>query len=289
MSKNISWERRNQFHLLEVIAHWEGRVTTEHLNRTFGLSSRTTSGRIFREYRDRTPGNLVHNPQRRGYVPSTGFQPRFSQGVLDEYLALLGQHNTLNPSFAGLKDVPTPTESVSAIHRAVPPEVVRQLVQATQGRSRVELLYRSLSNPTGEERIIAPHTLVYAGHRWHARAWCERSKDFRDFVLTRIASGVELLGDALQQADPELDQNWQQQITLCLTPNPRLSCEQQELIALDYGMDDRRELRIPVRRALAHYLLQSLNIIWESNDTPPREQPLTICNRDEVEPYLFGN
>ncbi|SDR88519.1 Predicted DNA-binding transcriptional regulator YafY, contains an HTH and WYL domains [Halopseudomonas litoralis] len=289
MPKTISWERRYQFHLLEVIAHWEGRVTAEHLNRAFGISSRTTSARIFREYRDRAPDNLVYNPQRRGYVPDTSFQPLFSKGILDEYLALLGQHNTLNPSFAGLKDVPTPTELVSTIHRTVSPEVVRLLVQATQDRSRVELLYRSLSNPTGEERIIAPHTLVYAGHRWHARAWCERNRDFRDFVLTRIASGVELIGNALEQAAPELDQDWQQQLTLCLVPNPGLSKEQQELIALDYGMDDRRELRIPVRRALAHYLLQSLNIIWESKDALPHEQPLTIRNRDDIAPYLFGS
>jgi len=289
MPKIISWERRYQFHLLEVISHWEGRVTTEHLNRAFGISSRTTSARIFREYRDIAPDNLIHNPQRRGYIPGKAFQPCFSKGILDEYLALLGQHNSLNPSFSRLKDVPTPTESLSTISRTVPPEVVRLLVQATQDRSRVELVYRSLSNPTGEERIIAPHTLVNAGHRWHVRAWCERNRDFRDFVLTRIATGVDLIGSALEQAAPELDHDWQQQVRLCLIPNPGLSKEQQELIALDYGMDDRRELRIPVRRALAHYLLQSLNIIWAPKGTLPHEQPLTIRNRDEIAPYLFGS
>jgi predicted DNA-binding transcriptional regulator YafY len=289
MRKEISWERRNQYHLLEVMAYWEGRVTTDHLNRAFGISSRTTSSRIIKAYTDLAPGNLIYNAQYRGYVPDNSFQPRFSQGVLDEYLALMGQHHKLNPWFSGLKDVPTPTELVSPLHRAASPCVVRQVVQATQARNRLEVRYRSLSSPAGEERVIAPHTLVHAGHRWHVRAWCEKNRDFRDFVLTRISPvGIELIGEALEDADPNLDENWQRQITLRLIPNPELSKEQQVLIALDYGMGTDGELRLPVRRALAHYLMQSLNIIWESSGSEPREQPLVVYNREEVAPYVFG-
>ena len=186
--------------LLEGISHWEGRVTTGHLSRAFGISSRTTSARIFREYRDIAPSNLLHNPQHRGYIFGEALQPYFSKSTLDEYLALLGQHNSLNPSFFGLKNMPTPKKSKSTVSRTLPPEVVRFLEEATQGCSRVELVYRSLANPTGGERIIAPHTLVNAGHRWHAWAWCERNRGFHDLVLIRIATGVELISSALEQA-----------------------------------------------------------------------------------------
>lgn len=286
--RDVSWDRRNQFHLLEVVAHWEGRVTTEHLQRAFDINSRTTSGGIFKDYGDVALGNLVYSASVRGYVPSETFKPCFSQGSLDEYLSLMTRHATLNPSFAGLKDVPAPTESVSIPHRAVLPEVLRKVVQATQTRSRLEVVYRSLSSPQGEERIIAPHTLVYSGQRWHVRAWCEKHRAFRDFVLTRMASGAELLGDALEDADPALDANWQKQVLVRLGPNPGLTPGQQRLVALDYGMDDDQELKVPVRCALTHYLLQSLNVVWGSRQLSPLEQPLVVVNLDDLQPYVFN-
>lgn len=161
-------------------------------------------------------------------------------------------------------------------------------MQATQTRSRLEVFYRSLSRPDGEERIIAPHTLVYSGQRWHVRAWCEKRRAFRDFVLTRMAPGAELLGEALESADPVLDANWQNQILVRLGPNPGLSPEQQRLVALDYGMDREQELKVPVRRALAHYLLQSLNVSWGGGSSA-KEQPLVLVNPEDVEPYVFAD
>lgn len=285
---DVSWDRKNQFHLMEVVAQWEGRVTAEHLQRAFGIGSRTTSGGIFKEYGDVAPGNLVYSTSVRGYVQSETFEPCFSQGNLDEYLSLMTRHATLNPSFAGLKDVPAPTESVSIPHRAVLPEVLRKVVQATQTRSRLEVVYRSLSSPQGEDRIIAPHTLVYSGQRWHVRAWCEKRRTFRDFVLTRMAPGAELLGDALEDADPALDTNWQNQILVRLGPNPGLTIEQQRLVALDYGMDDDQELKVPVRCALTHYLLQSLNVVLGNSQLSPIEQPLVVVNLDDLKPYVFS-
>jgi len=287
--KDVSWERQNQFHLLEVVAQWEGRVTTEHLQRAFGIGSRTTGGRIFKDYLEVAPGNLEYSASDRGYIPGSKFQPQYSQGDLGEYLSLMTRHDTLNPSFSGLKDVPAPTESISLPHRAISPEVVRHVVQATQTRGRLEVVYRSHSSPAGEDRIIAPHTLVYSGLRWHVRAWCEKHRDFRDFVLTRIAPEAELMGDALPEADPGEDQAWQTWVDVVIAPNPRLSLQQQRMVALDYGMGDDQNLRVPVRCALMHYLLLSLNIFLEAERFLPEEQPLVVANREEVAPFIFGS
>ncbi|NMT63481.1 WYL domain-containing protein [Marinobacter orientalis] len=287
-AKDITWDRQNQFHLLEVVAQWEGRVTTEHLQRAFGINSRTTASHILKDYLKDVPGNLKHSVSYRGYVPNADFRPRYSRGELGEYLSLMTRHNTLNPSFAGLKDLPAPTESLSLPHRAVSTDVVRQVVQATQARSRLEVVYRSLSTPEGEDRIIAPHTLVYSGLRWHVRAWCEKHRNFRDFVLTRMNPGAELIGEALTDADPSQDYNWQNHIVLRLAPNSGLTAAQQRMVALDYGMGNDHELKVPVRCALAHYLMQSLNIFWSSEKCEPREQPLVVINREEVEPFVFG-
>lgn len=287
-SKDVSWEREGQFHLIEVVAYWEGRVTTDHLMRAFGFSSRTTGGKVFREYQRRTGNNLTYAAHRKGYVPGYSFRFCFSHGDMGEYLNLMSRHATLNPSFAGVKDLPAPTEFVEAPHRAVAPEIVRQVVAATQKRSRLEVSYRSHTSPEGEERIIAPHTLVYTGQRWHARAWCEKHRDFRDFVLTRIDAGIEERDEALPEAAPELDHRWNEQIEIILAPNPSLTLAQQRMVAMDYGIESEGEIHIPVRKALAHYFLLSLNIFLESERFKAEEQPLVVINRNELKPFVFG-
>lgn len=44
-----------------------------------------------------------------------------------------------------------------------------------------------------EIRLIAPHTLIYTGMRWHVRACCEKNRQYRDFVLSRLRGVPELL------------------------------------------------------------------------------------------------
>lgn len=285
----ISWVKSSQFQLIEVVAYWEGRVTSKHLQRAFNIESRTTSSQVFKEYLQHAKGNLEYSATDKGYVLSDDFEPKYSQGDLGEYLFLMTRYHKLNPSFSELKSLSAATESVSLPHRAVSPEVVRQVVLATETHSRLEVVYHSHSNPKGEDRIIAPHTLVYCGVRWHVRAWCEKHRDFRDFVLTRIAPGVEVAGDALPEASPENDKNWERHIDLVVAPNPGLTEGQQSMVAMDYGMSQSHELRIPVRCALVHYLLLSLNIFLKYESFEPVAQPLVVVNREGVAPYIFGS
>ena len=42
---DVAWEKRVKFHLIEVVAYWEGRVTNDHLKRAFKINSRTTGSR----------------------------------------------------------------------------------------------------------------------------------------------------------------------------------------------------------------------------------------------------
>lgn len=63
----------------------------------------------------------------------------------------------------------------------------------------------SFSTPDGETRLIAPHTLIYTGMRWHVRAYCERNRDYRDFVLSRFRGIPELMDDLTdhgRESDP---------------------------------------------------------------------------------------
>jgi predicted DNA-binding transcriptional regulator YafY len=168
--------------------------------------------------------------------------------------------------------------------RPVSPELLRPLLQAAREQQRLEVDYVSLNNPSREGRIIAPHTLVWTGLRWHVRGWCEQNQGFRDFVLSRFRGIPELLGAATQHSDD--DHDWHKTIELILKPDPRLSDAQQDVVATDFGMND-GYLNIHVRARLANYLLQLLNIQTGAPLADPKAQQVIIANRTDVEEWLF--
>lgn len=51
----------------------------------------------------------------------------------------------------------------------------------------------SLANPEPEIRLMAPHTLVYTGTGWYVQAYCEKNRDYRDFVLNRFRGPPHVL------------------------------------------------------------------------------------------------
>lgn len=86
------------------------------------------------------------------------------------------------------------------------------------------MIYASMQNPQWHERIISPHTLVYTGFRWHVRAYCHQSKQFKDFLLSRIDRTPVVV--AIESVDPAQDQQWHEEIVLTLIPNPKLNAAQ---------------------------------------------------------------
>ena len=284
-----TWPETLQFHQIEVIAYWEGRVTTRHLQQVWNIGSRTTASGLINRYINHAPGNLVYQPADRGYVPSESFSPRFSQGDVNEYLSLISQHPSINPALKlGGADPHMPLTRIEPPRRVVKPEIMRQIIHAIGRRQRVEVSYASQSSPSGEERILVPHTLVSSGIRWHIRAWCEKHREFRDFVLNRIDSILGCYEEPAHESNPSQDTGWQEWITLELMPNPRLSASQQSLIARDYHMEEEQVLRLPTRKALVSYLLDYLNVKLVNDQGSPQEHPLVVRNPDTIRPFVFG-
>jgi hypothetical protein len=54
-------------------------------------------------------------------------------------------------------------------------------------------------------------------------------------------------------------------------------------VALDYGMENER-LHIPIRQALARYLLKRLGLL--SSHPDPVQQHIVLANHDELVPYV---
>lgn len=277
------WDLLLRYRLIEIIALWEGRLTTNHLIRAFGIGRQQASKDI-NTYLAKARDNLVYDKNLKGYKPGPGFAPLFTRGVADEYLQLLAAQNDLAESISELNIRLPNTEVIAPPARLIRPVVLQRVVRACREQLRLEIVYGSMANPEPETRVIQPHTLVYNGYRWHARAWCEKNRDFRDFVLTRIYDLPELLTEQTQPV--AADEAWNTRVEIELVADPRLNPAQQRLVAEDWGFEA-GVLRLPTRAALVAYHLQLFRLTPALGAMTELEQPLAVRNLDALRRWVF--
>jgi len=277
------WDLLLRYRLIEIIALWEGRLTTNHLTESFGIGRQQASKDINTYISDIAPGNLMYDKTLKGYVPSESFKPCVTTGLADEYLHVLSRNQDITKPFEGLGLANANTEVLGVPHRAVDPIILRSIVLAARQGKRLDIGYLSLSNPKSADRIIAPHTLVFTGLRWHVRAYCEKNQNFRDFVLSRFRGTPDLMGKTL--VEPSEDKAWQTQVTIQIIPDTRLTPDQRKVIAHDYGMKN-NSLKITTRGSLVMYVLQTLNIDSNKLEMNPLAQQLMIKNQSEIMKWL---
>lgn len=207
------------------------------------------------------------------------------QADADIYLHLLNQNYERAPHIDGLALAYAHTEVLDVPDRSVRPEVLRPLLKACREGLRLECEYVSFTTPNAETRLIAPHTLIYTGMRWHVRAYCEKNRDYRDFVLSRFRSMPELMDDKTENIR-EYDSGWNTQVQVIIKPDSRLKPEQQAIIENDYGMQD-GQLVIETRGALVQYVLQRYQIDPTKVHTKATAQQIMVVNLDELQPWLY--
>lgn len=93
------------------------------------------------------------------------------------------------------------TKVLEVPDRSIKAEILRPLLKACREHLRLDIDYVSLNSPKPEGRTIAPHTLVYTGMRWHVRAYCEKNREYRDFVLSRLRGAPELMDGETENVD----------------------------------------------------------------------------------------
>lgn len=281
---NPRWEQLLRYRYIELIALWEGRLTTRQLCETFGIGRQQANKDLTSYRRGLARGDLVYDAVAKYYSPSEDFAPTLTQGLASEYLQMAAQQSDVQQILGDLPVASANVEVIAAPLREVPASLLRPIIRAMSESRRIDVDYVSLNNPDREGRIIVPHTLVWTGYRWHVRAWCEKNRDFRDFVLSRFRGDADLMGESdHREAD---DQAWHTQVTLKITPDNRLTPDQQEVIAHDYGMTN-GQLNLPVRAKLAPYLLQLLNLHVGKQLEDPRAQQIVLANYDEISPWLI--
>jgi len=246
----------------------------------FGISEPQASIDL-RRYQEINPTAAVYDASRKTYARSASFRPQ----QMPEYPA---EHYLNQLLVLGIADaVPGPTWLNSAPpvdvlprgRKRIDTEVLQSVLAAIRDRQLLQIQYQSLSTVETEQRWIGPHALVNDGFRWHARAWCAKHEDFRDFVLSRItAAGRSVDCDV----DAKSDMEWQTYVTLKIVPHPALEPYQKRAVQLDYNMSGDAAF-ITTRACLYRYLEWSLRLDLPEGPTPRWRGEVVLRNRQEVE------
>jgi predicted DNA-binding transcriptional regulator YafY len=123
-------------------------------------------------------------------------------------------------------------------------------------------------------RWIVPHAIAHDGFRWHVRAFCEETKIFKDFLLSRCLDAAD---ECSTETRASQDKYWNEQFSVVLVPNPVLSAEQQEVVAQDYCMEY-GQIAIPVRKALLYYFNKRLRLDVAKDKDRTKETPVVVLN-----------
>ncbi len=269
-------ESRLEF--IEFRLFWEGHVNRSDIVETFGVSINQASADLNR-YLGLAETNMVYDKSARTYVRSSSFKPIFHKPDAERYLTqirsiaagIITPDDAWIGSVPGFACAPTPARGVSA-------PILRAVVTAIKRKEVLEVLYQSMSSLDPSWRWIAPHALVFDGFRWHARAHCVRSGEFKDFVLSRIG---ETRASKASDAAASRDVDWHCDVDLIIAPHPDLSVGQRKAIELDYAMD-RGRATIPVKRALLYYALKRLGLDTDPSARRPQDQQIVLLNADQV-------
>ena len=279
-----SFEVLMRYRLIEIIALWEGRLTTNHLCQSFQIKRQQASKDINKYNQDIAPGNLVLDRKLKGYRPSSTFKPVFTRGIAEEYLLALASNRDISHNFSTLDLGFHQTEILHSPMRHVDPQILRALVQAARTGEKIDMGYVSMTSPDEESRIITPHSLVCTPLRWHVRAYCEKNRDYRDFVLSRFRSINDTGGPSANLKDQ--DSRWNTEVSIVLRPDPRLTDYQRAIVEHDYGMVDGAHT-VRTRSALVPYVIQQLNLDLSKLEIKPEAQQIVVDNLEEVKKHAF--
>lgn len=267
--------------MLTLLA-WEGQLSNARLRGLFDLSSIRASEWL-RDFRERYPRWLVWDSKTKSHVATPTFfrdGPKSQPDSLSRYVVLVGlpvaQKNVREPHvlWAAYPDLYTPK-----------PQFFSTLLLAAQLGKQVDIEYRSLTSPEPHQRTISPHSIVRAGRRWHARAYCHMKEDFRDFNLGRM-SAAKLRRDPLITQKNRDDDAWNTFLQVRIGAHPLLTREQADVIRFEH-FDNTASLTQSCRAALVSYFIQDIKAAVDPTRQTPPDYQLAVENLDEVKAWLF--
>ena len=249
---DLTQPQRDRLAFVELRVRFIGEIRRQDLVSRFGIQSAAAS-RDLALYKDLAPGNIEYDSKGKSYILGPDFHPIFdflpervlswlTQGFGDgEPMRLKAWVASESPSRLTHPDLEVLASVTRAIHQECP----------------LAIEYYSISSGKAERQIV-PFALIDNGLRWHVRAFDRRSKEFRDFVITRIKQPQVLKGE--KPASHELsdqDIQWTRIVELDLVPHPNQP--RPEITEMDYRMVD-GSLRLKLRAATAGYILRKWSV-----------------------------
>lgn len=282
----INNSQRFRLRFIDAILAWEGRLNRKRVSEVFGVSSNHVTNDL-RLYKEMFPGNIEYDVSSRSYRASAGFNPSYSGAdVVSEYFSLL------QAGAEGGREAVTPlvgnTDIAETLPRPSPPMDASKLMRITRairGGSGLTITYQSLTEPSPKIRDVWPHALAFVGTRWHMRCYDGLKKDFRDFSLPRVI-------DIQEKAEPSPrsgmdDLGWREKVAMRIVPNPKLSGQQAEVVAHQFGMTRKgnRWLWTPeVRKCLVPYMVNRYRLVDRGD---PKAYPVVLANKEDLKGLLF--
>lgn len=258
---------------IERKAYWCGEITRQDLAVVFGLSPAQASADL-QKYQELNSGALLYNLNKKRYEGAPRMRLTLQQPRLEEAMAQFLDSSVRDSvgfnGWGGNSPSPNwddPDATVACVTlpvRRASTEVERRVFLAVKQERRLRVKYLSVNSGTEEWRWLRPRAFAHNGHRWHVRAWCERSNEWRDFTLSRIAAA-----EWPEPCDPPPpDEEWQRWVTLRLRPHHKLTSEQQRAVAFDHGMTN-GVIELRVRAALEGYVRDLLRLPLRTKKPPP--------------------
>lgn len=275
---SLRWGVEQKLQFIEFRLFWEGHVNRSDLIDKFSVSQNQASGDLNR-YIALAPDNMVYDKSGKTYLRSSSFSPLFLKPDATQYLSQVRSvaEGIVAPEDAWIGNFPA-FDAAPSPARGIDPVVLRSIAIAIRRHEAIHILYQSMSAPDPEWRWISPHALAFDGFRWHARSYCEKSREFRDFVISRIMEARQ----TRPPADPlASDSAWNEILELHIGPHPALSPNQQRVVELDYGMNN-GQVTILVRQALLYYALKRLGLDTDPAARKPQDQQIILLNKEAI-------
>ncbi|MYF70269.1 MAG: WYL domain-containing protein [Proteobacteria bacterium] len=283
MSKNQGaageprWGQKRRLEFIDFRLRWNRTVNRGELVEFFRISIQQASADLA-HYSRLAPRNMEYDRSLKTYRATSDFSPVINRDDAQTYLSeLLGLTvGTLAPSASFISWKP-PHDIVQYPARPIDTDTLLRLIWAIRDCDELMVSYQSMRRATPSTRWITPHALAFDGHRWHVRAWCQETREFRDFVISRIQQ-IETSRKATKSA--EADSWWNTYIDVLIKPREGLTVAQRRAIETDFDMI-RGRLKLTCRKALAFYVLRQMQVD-RPPDLSPAAQPLELMNRDEL-------
>ncbi|POD70909.1 hypothetical protein BKM17_23730 [Pseudomonas syringae group genomosp. 3] len=273
------WGQDRRLEFIDFRLLWEGRLNRSDLTTFFRISVPQASLDLS-AYQELAPDNMTYDRTLKTYVASDSFTPVLTNRDPAQYLSQLLQRESgaiaATDSFIGWAP---PVASLPIPTRQVDPQILISLIRALQAGEAVTVDYRSMTSFNEPAiRTIFPTSFAEDGFRWHVRAFCFKSRIFKDFVLGRINS---LQGTEPPPSRVPADAEWETFVDVVIGPNPNYPPERKKAIEHDYQMID-GEARLRARSAQLYYLKRQLGLNQPPDVVVPDHQQIVMLRIDPV-------